>query len=286
MKLYGINRFLIVARLAEEKYLSIKNAIDLYYEYEKISDHPEELSLTIVGDGNIRVKLEDYVKSLQFQSKVKFAGPTNNVSEFLENSDIVVAIGRCILEAIAMKRLSIVSGALNLKELVVPENINDAIDANFTGKLQEKEDGTIIPEMKTNEPKELAIRLKEIDKSSIKGIVDNNYKVIYERLNIDNNSYFIEDKFEKEYEDFIIKTLKIINDYKENIKTKEELCNNYAIENENLQSIIKNQNEKITLLTEQLNAKKLENEQILNSKRWKYASKIADIQSKIKGKKI
>ena len=64
------------------------------------------------------------------------------------------------------------------------------------------------------------------------------------------------------------------------------MCNNYAVENENLQSIIKNQNERITQLSEDLNTKKMENEQILNSKRWKYASKIADIQSKIKGKKI
>ena len=258
MRFHGINKFLIVARLAEEKYYSIKNAIDLYHEYEKLSEHPEELSLTIVGDGNVREKLEEYVKNLD-----------------LEKSDVVMAIGRCILEAIAMKRLSIISGVKDLKAMVIPENINDAIDTNFTGKLQEKEDGTIIPEMKSNEPKELAISLKEMDISSIKNIVENNYNVIYDRLNIESNSYYINDILKKEYEDFLIKTLSIINNKNEDIN-----------ENENLQSIIKNQNERITQLSEDLNAKKMENEQILNSKRWKYASKIADIQSKIKGKKI
>lgn len=283
--LHGINNFLIVARLAEEKYYSIKNAIDLYYEYEKISEHPEELSLTIVGDGNVRDKLEEYVKSLNFQSKVFFAGATNNVSEFIEKSDIVVAIGRCVLEAIAMKRLAIISGVNDLKAIVIPENIDDAIDTNFTGRLQERDDGSIIPEMKSVEPKELAISLRDMDISSIKNIVDNNYKVIFEKLNIENNSYFIDSKVESTYEDFIIKVLKIIKSDKENLKKKDELCNNYAIENENLQKIIENQNEKIAKLTDELNGKKLENEQILNSKRWKYASKIADIPSRIKGKK-
>ena len=218
MRFHGINKFLIVARLAEEKYYSIKNAIDLYHEYEKLSEHPEELSLTIVGDGNVREKLEEYVKNLDLQSNVNFVGPTNNVSEFLEKSDVVMAIGRCILEAIAMKRLSIISGVRDLKAMVIPENINDAIDTNFTGKLQEKEDGTIIPEMKSNEPKELAISLKEMDISSIKNIVENNYNVIYDRLNIESNSYYINDILKKEYEDFLIKTLSIINNKNEDIK--------------------------------------------------------------------
>jgi len=203
-----------------------------------------------------------------------------------------VAIGRCVLEALAMKRLAIVSGAKDLKEMITPENVNNAIDANFTGKLQEKEDGTIIPEMKNMNKRELAIKLKEMRNDEIERIVQGNYKIILERLDVNNNSYFIDNPIPKDYSSIVQSLLNNLNNELKTKKETEEIqkelqqeCNQLLIRNEEQQDMINSLNEKITIITHELDAKKKENESILNSKRWEYVTKIADISDKIKRKK-
>lgn len=203
-----------------------------------------------------------------------------------------MAIGRCVLEALAMKRLAIVSGAKDLKEMITPENVNNAIDANFTGKLQEKEDGTIIPEMKNMNKRELAIKLKEMRNDEIERIVQGNYKIILERLDVNNNSYFIDNPIPKDYSSIVQSLLNNLNNELKTKKETEEIqkelqqeCNQLLIRNEEQQDMINSLNEKITIIMHELDAKKKENESILNSKRWEYVTKIADISDKIKRKK-
>lgn len=311
-----INNFLIIARFEEEKFYSIKNAIDLFFEYSKIVDN-DRLKLTIVGDGSIRKKLEEYVISINTNSKVEFVGKTNNTSNYIEISDIVLAIGRGILEAIAMKRVAVISSTKNLKGLVKPDNIEYAIDSNFTGRQTEKDDGTVIPEMDKKDIRNLAMEIKKLDKLEIENIVNYNYEVIYNKLNIKDNSYCIEDHVIKEYDDIIFNLLNEFNkrvelekkysakkcefnalkeEYNNLLKTNAEkneiiinqknIIDKHKNTIEHLQQEINIKQEEINMKQEEINMKQEEINKILNSRRWRISSKFANIVNRLFNKKV
>lgn len=301
-KVEKIQRFLIVARLAEEKYPSIKNAIDLFLEYAEINKD-DDLVLNIVGDGDIKEKLQEYVEEKnQKKYTINFCGQSSDVKKYIEESDIVVAIGRCVLEAIAMKRIAVISGIKNLKCIVNETNIENAMLANFTGRPIQKDENTVIPEMEDLDAKELAYEISKITKEEIDHTVNYNYNVICKYLDIKNNSYCIEHPQNKIYKDFL---LKILNQF--NIKT--DCLNEITNLNNEKNNQEKNLNEEINFFKKQcesnqqdLSKKQLELQEkekiinkietdymskenelnnVLNSKRWRLISKVANLKNKI-----
>ena len=179
-----IKRFLILTRVAAEKMVSIKNAIELFIKYQE-NTNDNELVLDIYGSGPKDEELKEYITSINENHKynINLCGPTNNVKDVIEQHDVVMAVDRCILEAIAMKRIAIISGNSGdepLKFIVKEENIEQSIEQNFSGTV-----------LKKDELENVIAELKALNLEKIKDIVEKNYNIIYEKLNIKDNVYFI-----------------------------------------------------------------------------------------------
>ena len=295
-----INNFLIVSRLAEGKITSVKNGIDLFIEYAK--EHTDkELKLEIVGDGSLRKELEDYVKEKNSQNlNIFFAGESNNIPSYIEKSDVVIGIGRCVLEGIAMKRIAIISGVDELKDLIDEKNIEDAITSNFTGKAPMYEDGTMGQPMRPNTIKEIVSKLSKLEIGSINRITNYNYDYAFKHSNVMNNSYCIDnidisDNLERILNVFDLfnqcaterqKLVQENNNMQEKLdKSIEEKNNCEKIYNKKIEEL---QNEN-TYILEKLNQMNNDYQDVCNelhavisSKRWKLTSKFIDPVKKIK----
>ncbi|MBP3707027.1 MAG: glycosyltransferase family 4 protein [Clostridia bacterium] len=267
-----INNLVIVSRLAEEKMTSIINGINIFRAYlEKNS----EARLIVVGDGLCRSKVEECVSDIN--EYVTFLGQRNDVISIINDCDVVIGLDRCILEAIAMKKIAIISGYEEIKGIVTPENVKILADLNFSGgNVETKSVESIINE------------LLNLSVDTIKSIVEENYKYAYDNLNVGRNIYIIKNAKNIKTEidtvhvfDAIVKiqnivyektkyTDKVYNDCKENQKWFESIIQNKEKENQELREA----KEKSDYENEQL---RKQIEDIYNSKRWKIASKFSRI---------
>lgn len=174
-KVNSIRNILIVSRLSYEKLNVIINGIKLYQEIKTKSK--EKVTLTIAGDGQEKEAVEEYIKHNKIED-IKFLGKVSDTAKVLEKSDLLIGVDRCVLEAIAMKRLVVISGYDNLKGLLKNQMTKQEIEENFCGKnLNEVTIEEVADEI-------LSLETKKID-----NIVEENYKQIREKLDINNNVY-------------------------------------------------------------------------------------------------
>ncbi len=221
-----IEKFLIISRLGEEKRISIINAIKIFKEYSL--RHPEA-RLTIVGDGSIK---NDIIKEIEdIKDKVTFLGTRTDVYKIFLENDIVIGLDRCILEAIVLKRIAIVSGYSDIKGMVTPENIKQFAIENFSGKeLQNRNIDDII-----NEIEQLSI-------DRIKQITEQNYIFSYENLNLDKNIYIFEgnpEEYKLEIEDYFKLENNLIDRMEKLEEEKNSLSNEIQKKQEKLEQQIK-----------------------------------------------
>ncbi len=178
-----IENFLIISRLDEEKKLSLKNSINIFKAYLKEN---ENAKLTIVGDGLIKEYIEQEVEDIK--ENCKMLGARNDVLDIIKQNDVVIALDRCILEAITCKKIAIISGYNGSNNIIIPENIKKAADSNFSGKNLENQ--------KLDEVIEF---LKNLNEEKIEKIVNQNYEFAYQNLNIKNNLYLLDRNLRKQY---------------------------------------------------------------------------------------
>ena len=95
------------------------------------------------------------------------------MTPYIEDSDILLGVDRCMLEAVASKKPAIICGYKKNIVLVTPSIIKAAIKENFTG-INLKDDKEEI--LKYNE--------KELKK-----IIEKNYSYVKEKLQITNSVY-------------------------------------------------------------------------------------------------
>ena len=160
-----INKIFVIGRLAEEKKISIENAIELYKEIKQIN---KKASLTIAGDGPIKTYLEDFVKERNIKD-VKFIGAISNVKEVLDEQDLVIGLARCLLEGLTMKKLAVISGYQNVKGLIKGNIYDECKKDNFTGK-----------NLKEQSISSVAKEITSLSKEEISNIINENYKRIQE----------------------------------------------------------------------------------------------------------
>ena len=214
-------------------------------------------------------------------------GETDNVANFIENSDVVIAIGRCILEAIAMKRISIISGNDSLKGVIEKNNIKDAIDSNFNGRASMKSNKEHIEEMKTLTAEEIIDSLDKIENNNLEEIIEYNYNEILNKLDIRKNSYCITNEVNTDYEVLYFRFLDIIND---RINKEIEISQFKDIIDEEKKKIEKKNYEinqlrsEIDLLKENIYEKQNLIDSIYGSRRWRLTSKIIDPLKNVKSK--
>lgn len=160
-----INKFMYFGRLALEKEKSIISAIEFYKYYKE--NFNQEAVLKIVGDGALLEELK-----IKYESEdIKFTGAVSDTIKELKKTDAVIGVDRCILEAIATKRIAIISSYHGNISLVTPKIIEKEIEENFSGKSLDdnKEEITTYNEKK------------------LKEIINSNYNNVKDKLSISNN---------------------------------------------------------------------------------------------------
>lgn len=251
-------RILLVSRLSNDKKDSLYNGINLFKAYK---NRIKEANLMIIGSGEMQSELEEYIKNNNIKD-VEFKGPSSNVLEYINNADIVLGLGRCILEAIAMKRLTIILGHKELKGIVTPDNVQSACQGNFAGD-----------NLPTCTIESVVENLNNLDDKTIKQIQEGNYYFGKENLNAKiNYDNVIQEEVYPQISSGLSELLKYIIKQQEKFdKEKEDLKNQMNTVNEKNEKDRKEINEQ----KERIQILEKEREEIYSSKRWRYTEKIS-----------
>lgn len=172
-----IEKFLIVSRLSNEKLISLKNSISLFKNYYQRNANAR---LTIVGEGECQEEIEKEIEEIKDMASM--LGQKSNMAEIIAENDAVLALDRCILETVAMKRIAIISGYEEIKGMVIPSKIEEIANSNFSGKG-----------IKGASIEEITEELEKLNENQIKTIVEENYQYALENLNASKNLYVMQD---------------------------------------------------------------------------------------------
>lgn len=246
-----INKFLIISRMEKEKITSIQNAISIF---EKYYQKNKKSTLIIVGEGKERKKIEKEIKE-ELKPVITFLGQREDINQIIAQTDVVIALDRCILETIAMKRLAIISGYKEIKGIVVPEMIEKMSKCNFSGEgISQKT------------PEEVVREIEQLTKEQLQDILEKNYQYALEKLNSNKNIYLLADnelkkseislknlmqiimELQNKYANHIIYTDKVYQECKNTQKWLEEKIENRDRELENRDKEIKKKQEEIEQL--------------------------------------
>lgn len=214
-KVESIKNILIISRMSKEKKVSILNSIDLF---KSISENNNDLKLHIVGDGEVYEEIKTYVSDKLKDNQYEFYGSTTNTKDAILKCDAVIGMGRCVLEAVALKKLVILTNYTNNVELL-DNNISTYIDSNFVCNEDKCLDNTSVIE-----------KLLKLDNNEIKNIIDNYYIVAKERLSVEDNidktmCDTAEFNYDIDYKDCIIKLLNINNKLGSKLEKTENVSN-------------------------------------------------------------
>lgn len=263
-----IDNIFIISRMNDEKLSTIFSGIDLFKEILKKNS---EAKLNIIGDGDKKESVKNYLKenNLILNGQVMLLGAKDNVNKYLEQADLLLGVDRCVLEAIAMKVPAIITGYNGVKGLVYKDNIQKAIEENFSGDNME----TVDLDKCMQQIEELQFNKKEI--------VEENHIVAEEKLDCYKNYINIPEnikidfnwinlfKILKEREDLIQEQsvdIKLKYEWIQNIEKQKGELEEKNIKNQEKQQQLKDKNEKI----------KKELNEVYNSKRWKYTEKLSN----------
>lgn len=268
-------KWLMVSAFRNEKIKSINNGIDLFNEYVKKVD--KDATLDIIGGGEGLKEIERYIKNIGLENKINILGEKNNLEKYISKYDILLGVDRCILEAIAMKTPAVIIGYEELKGLVTKENIDLAIEENFSGNN--------MPSMTQEECIEQIENMLKNKNEMIEEI----YIIAKEKLDAEKNYYTIPEERDIEENKFDwINLFKIIErNANENLKLSKENREKWDYIQLADKKIEEMAEETISLKDELIKVKKQKEEfeikyisikeeinQIYNSKRWKYIDKI------------
>lgn len=188
-KVEQIKKVFLISRISIEKKNVIMNAIKLY---QKLKEKDPEMTLTIAGDGNLKRDVEKYVHHQKIQD-VQFLGNISKVKQEMENYDLVIAVDRCILEALCLNKVAVISGYDGMKGIVKKDNIQKCISENFCGVGQ-----------RIRSIDSVAKEILKLKANQIQNMTEENLKIIKKKLNIHNNVYYTNyDKVIYSKEEFI-----------------------------------------------------------------------------------
>lgn len=222
-----IKKFILISRVDNDKFDSIKIGIQAYLKYYQLCEKYKDtmdLCLHIVGDGNRKEQLEEYIEEYG-KYNVSYIGPTYDLNKIISNYDALMGMGRTILEAIANKKIPIIvsySKYIGLLKIDEENEITELAYANFSGRnLEEK-----------NVERDIE-RIYNLSQKEIEQIEENNYKYVDKNNNIKNNieqliksfdeSYCYENQVQEDLNDYLelIKYIKKIE--KQNQKYENEI---------------------------------------------------------------
>lgn len=245
-----IKNFLIISRLDDDKFQSIVNGIELFVNYCKFTN--KNLSLRIAGKGAMVEKiskLKDYYKDFN----IKLLGNVTNIYEEIKNNDVIIGMGRCVLEGLALKKIVLLSGYDSLKGLVKNTNIDLFSTTNFSGR-----------NMPNKSFSEVVNEINELANQDINIFVNNNYDVFLKRFDLAKNIKIIDDvinqilntklKYSNENLNLLEQLIKINIDFFDLYSKKSELELKTNELNNKINNL-KNKNEKLEKENNEINNK-------------------------------
>lgn len=201
------NKILIIGRICAEKEKMIISGINFALKYK---ERNKNTKITVVGDGQ---KLEELKE--KYPENVEFYGKTTDVFNFMKDYGIIIAADRCVLEALALNRITILSSYEGNLDLVTKNNIEELSHDNFSGH-----------KMKNNE--NLLDVIHSLTKKQIEEIINENQKYINKNHNIkinildENLKYNLKEEIEPLFSGLEYFTKKLIEEQQISKKLWEE----------------------------------------------------------------
>lgn len=138
------------------------------------------------------------------EKSIVFLGAVSDMTPEIEKSDILLSVDRCLLEAVASKKTTIVCGYKRNIILITPNNIKDAIKDNFTGiNLKDDKD-----------------ELFKYSETELIKLINKNYGYVSKHLTITDSVYLDIEKFTEDSN--ILSVFKGLNYYIDKIKNLDE----------------------------------------------------------------
>lgn len=269
-----LENILIVSRICEEKIPTILGGIDLF---QKILEKYPMAKLCIVGDGDKKQVVTDYIEKKKLEKQVEMVGARSNIPDYLKQADLLLGVDRCVLEAMAMKVPAVITGYQGIKGLICEINMDQAIEENFSGNN--------MPSISLEQCMEQLESLK----TNKKEIIEKNHQMIEDKLNCLKNYITVPENASRPFDWIaLFQQIKQNSDLVEqlyaDIKGKYDWIQKIEHENQQLKGECTKELEKLTKAETQMNQFKWENEQtkkelnqVYQSKRWRYTEKLSQI---------
>lgn len=171
------NKVLLISRMEKDKGNGILNGLKFFEEYKLLNPNAK---LTIVGGGSKEDEVKEQIKNMNIECEM--LGKRSDVKDIMEQNGIILGVDRCIQEAIAMKRYAVVTGYKKFQGLVLPNNIEEFSNKNFSKKNEE-----------SNDYEEVAKKIYSLKEEDKNAIIEENYKWLIKNRNIKNNLYEVQD---------------------------------------------------------------------------------------------
>ena len=121
---------LLVSRLDDDKYSSITCALDFF---RHLKNQRPGSRLRVAGSGEREQDLRDYTRRNSI-SDVEWLGHQDDVGSLIAQSDLVIGMGRVMIEAVAAKRLAVLAGHGGLAGIIDAGNFSELQRLNFGGR--------------------------------------------------------------------------------------------------------------------------------------------------------
>lgn len=176
-----IIQYINVGRMSEQKNQLL--LIDSFNQVQKIKDN---ISLKIIGDGELRTEIERRIKKYNLQDKIELLGIKENVVDYMNDSDIFVLSSN--YEGLPLVLLE----AMACKLPIISTKVGGVIDI-----IENNKNGIIVEQGNVNEMSYAMIEMYEKSKRDV----------------LSKNAYTESKKYDiknmvKKYEEFYLKGLK------------------------------------------------------------------------------
>lgn len=128
-------KFLIVSRLDPDKIPSIKHGMEAFRTYTRLAGGGCRLAIAGAGQSMafVQQELRRLDRSLG-QGSVTLLGQQNRMWEVIPGYDVVIGMGRVMIEAGMCGRIPVLAGYDGLKGVLCPANLDHFAETNFSGR--------------------------------------------------------------------------------------------------------------------------------------------------------
>ena len=130
----GFLNLLYVSRLDRDKCMAVETVMDAV---ARIFPEWPLIRLRILGDGRQYGKIKKKAQAINAglgRDIISVEGWADDLAEHFAKADVILGVGRCVLEAIASGRPALVVGNEKIGGLVIESNFHSLQKANFSGR--------------------------------------------------------------------------------------------------------------------------------------------------------